>query len=159
MSETLHIQSCPICASTLSAIYDTIEGKLTLRPENLPPLAKDCLAVVSLYKRLKGLGAPWERSHGPRGIVYAQSLLEAVGAYGGQLERALGLLEWLKEKGKDFDLDSAPTFYNEYQEHIKALANVTRSRCLVCGISFSGQGPRCQDHEWVSDDELRKWNR
>jgi hypothetical protein len=137
MTETLHLKDCPVCRSVLSITHDKLEDSLTLKPENLPPLARDMTEVVTAYRRLKGLGAAWTKTHGARGMIYAGELLTAVGVHGGQLDRAISLLGWLKDSGKDFDLATAPTHYKAYQAHLEAVTVKTRGRCKVCGEGYS----------------------
>lgn len=120
--------------------------EIRVRPENLPPLAKDLVAVVTAYKKIKGLGPSWEAKHMARGLIYAGELLTAVGVQGGQVDRAVALLEWLKESGKDFDLGTAPSFYGAYQAHLTAKANSEYSRCSVCNDKFKGSGKFCPRH-------------
>ncbi len=147
MTETLHLKDCPVCASRIYITHDKIEDSLTLRPENLPPLAKDCLGIVAHYKRLKGLGAAWEKAHGSRGIVYAGQLIEAAGPLGGAQDRILGLLTWLKESGKEFDLGTASSYFMAYSDHLASKAAASRGRCLTCGETFNGAGSDCGRHE------------
>ena len=147
MTESLHIKPCPVCQSSLSITHDKLEDSLTLRPENLPPLARDCLEIVTTYKRLKGLGAEWQKVHGARGIVHAGNVLVAVGAHGGQMERALGLLRWLSDQKKDYDLGTAPSFFGAYQAWTAAKVLANRSRCQVCGEGFDGTGNLCARHQ------------
>lgn len=146
MTETLHLKDCPVCQSRLSITHDKLEDTLTLRPENLPPLARDFLDIVAHYKRVKGLGADWQKLHGSRAIIYAGQLIQASGPLGGAQERCLGLISWLKESGKDFDLVSAPSFFKQYEAALAAKNNSERSRCLLCGESFAGQGDYCPRH-------------
>lgn len=147
MTETLHLKDCPVCSSRISITHDRVDDTLTLRPENLPPLARDCLDVVSTYKRVKGLGADWQRHHGSRGIIYAANVLNAVGTHGGQIDRALGLIAWLgDQKGRDWDLGSAANFFGEYQAWAAAKSSAERSRCAVCGEGFWGKGVDCGRH-------------
>ena len=136
MSESLHIKDCPVCQSRISITHDKIDDTLTLRPDNLPPLAKDCLEIVAVYKRLKGLGADWQRKHGARGIIYATALLTAVGTHGGQLERACALLGWLSDSKKEWGLDDAPSYYPAYVKHLEAVVVQSKGRCTVCGESY-----------------------
>lgn len=151
MTETLHLKSCPICQSSISITHDKIEDSLTLKPENLPPLARDMSEVVCAYKRLKGLGAAWTKTHGSRGMIYAGELLTAVGVHGGQLDRAIALLGWLKESGKDFDLSTAPSHYGAFKAHLERVT--VRARCRHCGESFIGTGPSCPNHKWMDEGE------
>ena len=137
MSESLHLKNCPVCQSGISITHDKLEDTLTLRPENLPPLAKDCLEVVTCYKRLKGLGATWQQKHGARGIIYANALLVAVGSHGGQLDRACALLGWLSDSKKDWGLDDAPSHYPAYQKHMEAVTVRQKGRCKTCGESYT----------------------
>lgn len=137
MTESLHLKDCPVCQSALSITHDKLDDSVILRPENLPPLLKDKLQVVNTYKRVKGLDSSWQKAHGARAIVYAGTLLESVGVHGGQLERAVGLLEWLQSQGKDFDLGSAPSFFGAYLEAIRAMQRLSMCRCKVCGESFN----------------------
>src|SRR4051812_22828547 len=118
MTETLHLHACPVCASSISITHDKVEDRLTLRPENLPPLLRDKMSIVNAYKRIKGLGSSWENLHGARAIIYAGQLLEAAGPLGGAVERCEGMLAWLKESGKDFDLGSASTYFMSYASHL-----------------------------------------
>lgn len=155
MTESIHLKPCPVCASSLSITHDRIDDTITLRPEDVPPLARDCMGIVAAYKRLKGLGADWQRQHGSRGLIYASELLLAVGVRGGQMERALGILEWLGgQPGKTWDLGTAPTHVMAYLEAVKAKEQASRGRCAVCGESFAGQGNRCPSHVWVKDEEI-----
>lgn len=136
MTETLHLKDCPVCSSKLSVTFDKIDETVTLRPENLPPLAKDCLDIVAEYKRLKGLGASWQKSHGARGIVYAGQLIQAAGPLGGAQERVLGLLAWLAENKREFDLGTAATHFGEYAAYLAAKQTASKGRCNVCGESY-----------------------
>lgn len=147
MTETLHMKDCPVCSSKLSITHDKIEDSLTLRPENLPPLLKDKLSIVSKYRGLKGLDSKWTKAHGPRAIVYAGQLIEAAGPLGGAVERCEGLLAWLKESGKEFDLGSASSYFMAYSSHLVNKAAASRGRCLTCGESFNGFGNDCGRHE------------
>lgn len=147
MTETLHLKDCPICSSRISITHDRIDDTLTLRPENIPPLAKDCLEIVSLYRRLKGLGRDWRAKHEARGIIYAGQLIQASGPLGGAQERCLGLLTWLSESKRDFDLGTASSRFGEYAAHLAAKSNASRGRCAVCGESFNGTGDDCRRHE------------
>ncbi len=142
MTETLHLKDCPVCASRLSITHDKIEDVLTLRPENIHPLAKDCLEIVAHYKRLKGLGAEWQKAHGSRGIIYAGQLIEAAGPLGGAQDRALGLLTWLKDTGVDFDLGNAVGHFWAYNAYVAAKAGESKGRCVVCGESY-----------WIKDNQ------
>lgn len=137
MSESLHLKDCPVCASRISITFDKIDETVTLRPENLPPLARDMSEVVTAYKRIKGLGAAWTKSHGARGMISAGELLTAVGVHGGQLDRAIALLGWLKDSGKEFDLSTAPTHYKAFQAHLEAVTVKMKGRCNVCGESYT----------------------
>lgn len=120
--------------------------EIKIRPENLPPLAKDLVSVVAAYKRLKGLGPSWEAKHMARALVNAGELITSVGYHGGQLERAVGLLEWLKESGRDFNLETASTFFKAYEAHLAAKNNSERSRCETCGEQYWGTGRDCGRH-------------
>lgn len=121
--------------------------EIKIRPENLPPLAKDLVSVVAAYKRLKGLGPSWEAKHMARALVNAGELLIAVGYHGGQLERATSLMQWLKDSGRDFNLETAATYFKEFEAAIAAKNNSERSRCRVCGEGYFGQGNNCGRHD------------
>ncbi len=136
MTETLHLKDCPVCASRIAITHDRIDDTLTLKPEGLPPLARDMTEVVTAYKRLKGLGAAWTKSHGARGMIYSGELLTAVGVHGGQLDRAIALLGWLKDSGREFDLGTAPSHYGAYKAHLEAVTVKMKGRCNVCGESY-----------------------
>ncbi len=149
MTETLHLKDCPVCASRISITHDKIEDSLTLRPENLPPLAKDCLDIISTYKRLKGLGAEWQSKHGSRAIIYARELLTAAGPLGGAVERCQGLLEWLKADGKDFDMGTASSYLMAYSEYLASKAAASRGRCKICSEGYwvnGGANDNCGRH-------------
>ena len=137
MTETLHLKDCPVCASRIAITHDRIDDTLTLKPEGLPPLARDMTEVVTAYKRLKGLGAAWTKTHGARGMIYAGELLTAVGVHGGQLDRAIALLGWLKDSGKEFDLGTAGSHYGAYKAHLEAVTVKMKGRCNVCGESYT----------------------
>ena len=153
MTETLHLKDCPVCRSSLSITHDKIEDSLTLKPEGLPPLARDMNEIVCAYKRLKGLGAAWTKNHGARGMIYAGELLTAVGVHGGQLDRAIALLGWLKDSGKEFDLGTAPSHYGAYKAMLEKVT--VRPRCRACGLSFSGEGDKCPNHSWMTEQDLK----
>lgn len=146
MTETLHLRSCPVCSSSLSITHDRIDDTLTLRPENLPPLLKDKLSIVNKYRSIKGLGSSWEKTHRARAIVYAGQLLEAAGSLGGALERCEGLLVWLKESGREFDLGSASSYLMSYASYLADKAASNRGRCAICGESYNGAGGNCGRH-------------
>lgn len=146
MNETLHIKDCPVCSSRLSITHDKTDDTITLRPENLPPLLKDKLEIVNTYKRIKGLDSKWQKAHGARAIVYAGQLIEAAGPLGGAIERCCGLLAWLKESGKEFDLGSAASYFMAYSAHLASKLASEKSRCNVCGESFYGSGYFCDRH-------------
>jgi len=110
--------------------------EIRVRPENLPPLAKDLVAVVNAYKRIKKLGPDWEAKHMARGLIYAGELLNVVGPQGGAVDRAVGLLEWLAAEKRDFDLGSAGTHFGAYQSWMAAKTAETRGRCRECGESY-----------------------
>lgn len=154
MSEKFYYRPCAVCSCDLDITLDTLTDDIVIRAHNLEPLAKDKLTVVSRYRQLKGLGSDWRAKHEPRAIIYAGTLLEASGPLGGALERVLGLLGWLKEQGKDFNLESAATYFQAYLESVKAKEQASRGRCAVCGESFAGQGNRCPSHVWVKDEEI-----
>lgn len=145
--EREYIRPCPICASSLKLAFDFNTEDLKVTPESLPPLARDRVSVVSAYKRLKGLGGTWDRQHGARAIVYAGTLLEAVGFQGGQLDRALGLMDWLKASGSDWSLDSAAGFFKAYEESQRKAKASLYTRCDVCGELFTGIGKLCERHD------------
>lgn len=145
------MKACPVCAVSLSATYDTDVDELTLRPENLPPLVKDKLAVVAAYKRIKDLDGTWQRQHGARALIYADMLLLACGFTGGQLDRAVGLMEWLQASGRDWSLDSAATHYNAYEKHVQSIQRLSHKLCGVCGEQFAGDGNLCERHSWVKE--------
>lgn len=147
MSESLHIKSCPVCHSSLSITHDKTDDTLTLRPENLPPLARDCLEIVNHYRKVKNLGSDWRAKHEARAIIYAGQLIQAAGPLGGAQERCLGLISWLKESGKEFDLGSAASYFMAYSAHIASKMASEKSRCLTCGESFYGSGDLCPRHD------------
>lgn len=146
---TVFVRSCPVCAASLNVMPDGACEDVKLRPENLPPLVKDKLAVVSVYKGWKNLGAQWEKLHGARAIIYAGNLLEAVGFQGGQLERAIALMGWLQTSGKDWSLDTAPRFFAEYERAQKETLGRGKSRCTICAEEFSGSGQFCPRHQGI----------
>lgn len=146
MTESLHLAACPACSSELALTHDKIEDRISIRLENIAPLAKECVSVVARYKSLKGLGAEWTSRHGTRGLVSAGEILKAVGYHGGQMERALGLIEWLSAEKKDYDLGSAATYVKAYEAAMAAKMSAERSRCLTCGESFAGNGGDCGRH-------------
>lgn len=163
MTETVHIKCCPVCSSALNITVDPSSDEIRIRPENLPPLVKDKVSVVAAYKRLKGLGAHWEKTHGARGIIYAGTLLESVGYAGGQLDRAIGLMEWLQSSGRDWDLGSAPCFFSAFQKAQQAAKEAARGpRCKLCLIPDPSGIGLCPDHLfcWVCREGLenRKWS-
>ncbi len=150
MSEKTYLRPCCFCSSSLNITLDTITEDITIRPENLPPLAKDCLEIVAVYKRLKGLGADWQKLHGSRGVVHAGELIQAAGPLGGAQERVIGLLTWLKESGKDFDLGSASSYLMAYSRHLADKMASSRGRCLVCSESYwnrNGIADNCGRHD------------
>lgn len=150
MSESLHLKTCPVCQSGISITHDKLEDTLTLRPENLPPLAKDCLDIVAHYRRLKGLGSYWRAKHEARGIIYAGQLIQAAGPLGGAQYRCLGLLSWLSENKREFDLGTAAAHFGEYVAHLAAKQAESRGRCTSCGESYWIKGglgaDRCERH-------------
>ena len=137
MSERLYNRPCAVCGCNLDITLDMMSEDIVIRAQNLDPLAKDSLQVVSTYKRLKGLGATWQQKHGARGIIYANALLVAVGSHGGQLDRACALLGWLSDSKKDWGLDDAPSHYPAYQKHLEAVTVRLKGRCKTCGESYA----------------------
>lgn len=148
MTEKTYHRPCAVCASDLEITLDVMSEDIAVRPANLPPLAKDKLAVVAVYKRLKGLGAEWQKSHGARGIIYASKLLETVGVQGGQVDRAVGLMQWLKDSGREWSLDSAPAFWGEYQAHVTRSRRILEARCRVCELPAEAGANLCRDHSF-----------
>lgn len=148
MPERYYSRPCPLCQCDLDVTLETLTEDITIRPANLPPLVKDKLSVIAAYKREKGLGAAWQKAHGVRAIVYAATLLEAVGVHGGQLERALEFMTWLEASGKDWDLSSAPSAYPAFQAAKKEEKESVSSRCEVCGETFYSPGVLCLRHRF-----------
>ena len=75
----LSVRPCPICQCSIDVEFDVHSHDVRLISTAVPQLAKDKLAIVSEYRRLKGLGLDWDAKHRPRAIVYAQGILEALG--------------------------------------------------------------------------------
>lgn len=146
MTERLYSRPCAVCSCQLDITLDMASEDITIRAHNLEPLARECLEIVSHYRKLKGLGSDWRAKHEARGIVYAGELIKAAGPLGGAQERVLGLLSWLKSSGKEFDLGSASSYFMAYSDHLANEARARRSRCLTCGESFFGQGDDCGRH-------------
>ncbi len=146
MPERSYIHSCPVCCTSLDVSLDTMTETIKIRPENLPPLARDLVSVVSVYKRVKKLGPSWEAKHMARAMVNAGELLVAVGYHGGQLERATGLLEWLAESGKDFNLETAATYFGEYSAILEA--KKTFRKCCECHNAALPGALVCREHSW-----------
>ena len=136
MSETLHLKDCPVCASKLSIVHDKIEDVLTVKVEDIAPLARECQEIVTAYKRIKGLGASWQKNHGTRALISAGQLITASGPLGGAVERCLGLLSWLAENKREFDLGTAASHFGEYAAYMAAKNNAAKGRCKICGESY-----------------------
>lgn len=145
MPERLYHRPCAVCASDLEIALDTTTEDIIVRPASLPPLAKDKLDVVAHYKRTKSLGMAWTKAHGSRAIIYAASLLEALGTAGGAVEKALALMDWIQGTGEKWDLAEAPKFIGRWETAKKA-AQKSVIRCLLCTAEeLPGIGV-CRDH-------------
>lgn len=148
MTEVLSIRKCPLCTSDLAFTYDPITGDLSVRAENVTPLAKEILSVVTAYKRLKGLGSHWTKAHGSRALIYSAGLLEAMGSEFGALERAIDLMEWLQSTGRDWSLDSAKGFIGDFQIAQKAAKEKTQRKCVVCVDDIPAEFYICERHNF-----------
>lgn len=146
MSERHYTRPCAVCGQGLTITLDMMTEDITIRAEKLEPLVKDCLDIVAHYRRVKNLGPKWRAEHEARGIVSAGQLITAAGPLGGAVDRCLGLISWLKENGREFDLRTAASFFGEYQAHLAAKTKADRSRCELCGESFIGSGSYCPRH-------------
>jgi predicted RNA-binding Zn-ribbon protein involved in translation (DUF1610 family) len=146
----LAVRSCPICSCSIDVEFDPISHDVRVSSSSIPPLAKDKLAIVGEYRRIKGLGLDWDAKHRPRAIVYAQGILEAIGNVPTAPSLAVEAVGWVSAHATtSWDLGDVqariPAFL---KARIESQAAARKERCPLCGRLAIEGGTYCPDHAW-----------
>lgn len=159
MTDTiLAVRPCPICGCSVDVEFDPISHDVRVTTTDLPPLAKDKLAIVAEYRRIKGLGAAWDLKHRARAIVSAQGIMEAIGNVAQAPSLAVEAVGWVStHSDKSWDLGDVQARAQEFlTARTKAQELARKTKCPLCGRPAIDGGNFCPDHSWcrVCDETI-----
>lgn len=151
MSDTvIAIRPCPVCACSIEVEFDPKSHDVRLTSESVPALARDKLAVVAEYRKIKGLGLDWEKKHRPRAIIYAQGIIEAMGSTPQAAALAVEAVGWVAAHSESsWDLSDVQVRVQEFlRARSEAREQERKSKCCICGHPAIAGGTYCLDHSW-----------